>query len=438
MAERRLLMIAGSGEASPRMAPVHRAVVRRLEAALGRPARGVSLDTTYGFQENADHITERTLRYFRDRVGFPMEPVHLRRSGNATADAAATDAVRRADFVFAGPGSPSYALHHWRASGVAWALREKLENGGALSFASAAAITMGAFAIPVYEIYKGGHDPSWLAGLDVLSAAGLRAALVPHFDNSEGGAHDTRFCYVGERRFLELEAQLPDDAWVIGVDENTALTIDLDAELAEVKGPGVVTVRQSGNSRRLEPGSQFSLAKLRPAGGGPAGAGRHGPGRRPAGKSVAEALDRRDMPAAVDAMLELEKAASGDDGGASEEARHGLRSALVRVGELAARDRTDNLRVDILVRALLGLRGRARDAGDWATADEIRDALTDAGIAIRDTPAGPVWEPAGSVASAAGTNRSVESRARVSPRCAPRPCRDAAGTGRARGPRNRA
>jgi cyanophycinase-like exopeptidase len=408
MAERRLLMIAGSGETSPRMAPVHRAVVRRLEAALGRPARGVSLDTTYGFQENADHITGRTLRYFRDRVGIAMEPVHLRRSGNATADAAATDAVRRADFVFAGPGSPSYALHHWRASGVAWALREKLENGGALSFASAAAITIGAFAIPVYEIYKGGHDPSWLAGLDILSAAGLRAAVVPHFDNSEGGAHDSRFCYLGERRFLELEAHLPDDAWVIGIDENTALTIGLDEEVAEVKGPGVVTVREAGKSRRLEPGARFALAELRPARTGRAAAAARGAQRGRAATSVAEALDRRDMPAAVDAMLELEKAASGDDGRASEEARHGLRSALVRVGELAAHDRSENLRIDVLVRALLGLRTRARDAGDWATADEIRDALTDAGIAIRDTPAGPVWEPTGSVDPSAGSNRPAE------------------------------
>jgi hypothetical protein len=405
MAERRLLMIAGSGETSPRMAPVHRAVVRRLEAALGRPARGVSLDTTYGFQENADHITERTLRYFRDRVGIAMEPVHLRRSGNAAADAAATDAVRRSDFVFAGPGSPSYALHHWRASGVAWALREKLENGGALSFASAAAVTIGAFAIPVYEIYKGGHDPSWLAGLDILSAAGLRAAVVPHFDNSEGGAHDSRFCYIGERRFLELEAQLPDDAWVIGIDESTALTIGLDEEVAEVKGPGVATVREGGTSRRLEPGARFALAELRPARTGGTTATPRGAQQGRAEASVVEALDRRDMSAAVDAILELEQAASGDDSRASEGARHGLRSALVRVGELAAHDRTENMRIDVLVRSLLGLRARARDAGDWATADQIRDALTDAGIAIRDTPAGPVWEPTGSVDPSAGSNR---------------------------------
>jgi cyanophycinase-like exopeptidase len=386
-------MIAGSGETSPRMAPVHRAAVRRLEASLGRPARGVALDTTYGFQENADHITERTVRYFRDRVGVAMEPVALRRSGNAAADAAATEAVRRADFVFAGPGSPSYALHHWRASGLAWALREKLETGGALSFASAAAITIGAFAMPVYEIYKGGHDPHWLPGLDILSAAGMRAAVVPHFDNTEGGAHDSRFSYIGERRFLELEVQLPDDAWVLGIDENTVLTLDLDEELAEVKGPGVATVRVRAKSRQFRPGSPFPLGELRPGRVTRRSVRSAGDRPRQADTNVGAALDRNDMPAVVDAMLELEQAARSAPWGEAEEARHALRSALVRVGEAARRGQAESVRTEVLVGVLLALRSRARETGDWATADEIRDALAEAGITIRDTPAGPVWEP---------------------------------------------
>ena len=31
-------------------------------------------------------------------------------------------------------------------------------------------------------------------------ATGLPAVVVPHYDNAEGGHHDTRFCYLGERR----------------------------------------------------------------------------------------------------------------------------------------------------------------------------------------------------------------------------------------------
>jgi len=60
--------------------------------------------------------------------------------------------------------------------------------------------------------------PRWLEGLDLLGAAtGLRAAVVPHYDNAEGGTHDTRFCYMGERRLRKLEATLPEGAFVLGV-----------------------------------------------------------------------------------------------------------------------------------------------------------------------------------------------------------------------------
>ena len=33
-----------------------------------------------------------------------------------------------------------------------------------------------------------------------MAEAGLDAVVIPHFDNAEGGNHDTRFCYLGERR----------------------------------------------------------------------------------------------------------------------------------------------------------------------------------------------------------------------------------------------
>ena len=40
---------------------------------------------------------------------------------------------------------------------------------------------------------------------------------------------------------------------------------------------------------------------------------------------------------------------------------------------------------------LVAERQAAREARDWARADEIRDALAAEGIAIEDTPDGPVW-----------------------------------------------
>ena len=72
-------------------------------------------------------------------------------------------------------------------------------------FASAAALTLGRYTVPVYEIYKVGVDPGLgrRTGSWRLAAAGV--AVIPHYDNAEGGNHDTRFCYLGERRLDSLE-----------------------------------------------------------------------------------------------------------------------------------------------------------------------------------------------------------------------------------------
>ncbi|TDB91926.1 hypothetical protein E1264_00195 [Actinomadura sp. KC216] len=151
-----LLVLMGSGETAPTMVSVHRDVAARL-----RPARAVLLDTPYGFQENVAEISARAQAYFERSVGLRVDvPPGLR--GSAEIGAAAGDegdvglaAVRGADWVFAGPGSPSYALEQWRGRPVGEALADHARTGrAALVFASAAACTLGAYALPVYEIYK--------------------------------------------------------------------------------------------------------------------------------------------------------------------------------------------------------------------------------------------------------------------------------------------
>src|SRR5262249_2418198 len=118
-------------------------------------------------------------------------------------------------------------------------------------------------AIPVYEIYKVGADPHWLDGLDLMSVLGLKVVVIPHYDNAEGGTHDTRFCYLGERRLAMLEPELPTDSAVLGVAEHTALVIDLATQQIEVLGKGGATVRKAGVSTVLPAGSKITLADLR-------------------------------------------------------------------------------------------------------------------------------------------------------------------------------
>ena len=158
----RILTIMGSGETAPTMAKVHRELFGRL----GRPpVPAVLLDTPYGFQENADEITERTLEYFRDNIGYPMTLATFRSQGaDALVRATAVARARAAHYLFAGPGSPSYALAQWRGSEVPSIVADKLRYGGIVTFASAAALTLGSHTVPVYEIYKAGEPPRWLDG----------------------------------------------------------------------------------------------------------------------------------------------------------------------------------------------------------------------------------------------------------------------------------
>jgi hypothetical protein len=413
----RILTIMGSGETTPTMARVHRALIERLGQ---KPVPAVVLDTPYGFQENADDITDRTIDYFRTTVGTTFTVASFR---SAASDALTRETalvrMREARLVFTGPGSPSYALRQWAGSEIPRLLAAKLTSGGAVTMASAAALTLGRFTIPVYEIYKVGEAPRWLDGLDLLTPLGLPVAVVPHYDNAEGGNHDTRFCYMGERRLAVLEDALPEDVFILGVDGHTALVLDLDARTGSVVGLGKVTVRKGGRSTVFPTGSQVTIADLVAAAHGRATTqGSLAPpissgvpvlgaatGSAPLREEVARleavfaaSLDERDAPAAVRAVLALEEtiqswAHDTDQSDALAIARSALRAAIVCLGELAVAGSSDPADlVRPFVDALLDERVRARSAREWAAADVIRDRLLAAGIELHDSPDGTTWE----------------------------------------------
>jgi len=444
-----VLAIIGSGETSPTMVTVHRDLLARL--GLDRP-RAVVLATPYAFQENAADVSARAQRYFADSVGLQVS-VAAGTSPHADAgmappltgedeqdEARQAAAIRTADWVFAGPGSPSYALAHWLAGPVAAGLRDRVLAGDGLTvMASAAAATAGRFTLPVYEIYKAGGAPRWLTGLDLLGALGLTVAVIPHYDNAEGGRYDTRHCYLGERRLAVMERELPADAAVLGVDEHTAVLIDLRTEDIEIRGRGGVTVRRAADSVVLPSGTRLSVAELRdlvhgvrPARGG-AGAGGNTEGRetgfaagpvpaaaeggRAAGEREAPALPlpeimaaaergfgsaarRRDADAMVAVILDLETAigeweADTDEDQGTEQARALLRSLVGRLGRAARGGLADpRERLRPAVEPLLALRTALRGEGNFPAADAIREALSAAGVEVSDRPDGTRWQPA--------------------------------------------
>ena len=436
----RLLAIMGSGETAPTMVKVHR---RLLEQLGPPPVPAVLLDTPFGFQENAREIAGRAITYFRESLRAPISVTGLvtgpagEAEGITFADERLVTTVRNAHYVFAGPGSPSYALRKWRGTALPGLLTEKLIHGGCVVFASAAALTLGIATVPVYEIYKCGEDPHWLEGLDVASAAGIRAAIIPHYDNNEGGTHDTRFCYLGERRLSVMERELPDGAFVLGVDEHTACTFDIDGGTVSVEGRGVMTVRAAGRSTTFPSGETFPIARIletaerlargsRASGGGledtlgrrasedaqPPAA--HPPATSPLVDLVREreaefstAVAARDMPLAANTVLELERDVTqwstdipaGDE---LDRAHASLRSLIFELGRLSETGARDPREVvGRFVEILLEVRDAARQDGRFEEADLVRKRLAESGIEVRDTPQGREWLFAGGGAAGA-------------------------------------
>jgi len=388
-----MIAIFGSGETSPTMTSVH----KQLTARAGYPRlNAIFLDTPFGFQPNADEIVARTVTYFRQHVGCEIGLASFRHSEQATPLETERFLARlsEANYVFAGPGSPSYALRHWRNTGVRDRLAEKVDHGGCVAFASAAGIGLGAYALPVYEIYKVGQDPSWIAGLDLLGQIGVRCAVIPHYNNQEGGTHDTRFCYMGEERLRRLEALLPDDVLILGIDEYTACIIDVEAQSVSVRGRGGITARRRG-SERVWTRTTFPLAELRDPSNATSATT---PGQPEPAVAARDDFDRFNIDGLVAAILEMESVLQeriADIGGSGERDRVGaeMRRLVVRLGDLARDGGREEVRgyVAPLVDVLLSMRGEARREQRFREADRLRAILADCGVEVQDTPAGTEW-----------------------------------------------
>ncbi len=408
----RILVIMGSGETAPTMVPTHRMISRLLPS----PARATLLDTPYGFQENAPELASKAVEYFNTSINMKLDVAGL--TSLIDADALTVERglqlVADAHYVFAGPGSPTYALRQWSGSPLAGLLVKKLRDGGVVTFASAAALTLGKFTLPVYEIYKAGADPYWLEGLNILGEIGINAVVIPHYNNTEGGHHDTRFCYMGERRLSAMERELAEEIFVLGIDEHTGLVLDLDANTATVVGKGVVSLRLRGNTSEIASGEVFSIDRLRNpwsdsqtsvavaiTESAPVVIETVDSNLRQAtdrlNDAFAAALIAGDADAAARAALELDDAIASwsadtlqsDD---AEYARSVLRSMVTRLAGAATGGLRDPREVvGPFVQILLDLRAQVRADKRFDLSDMIRDRFTEINVEVRDTPQGVEW-----------------------------------------------
>ncbi len=405
----RILAIMGSGETAPTMVSTHRSLVSRL----GTAVKATVIDTPYGFQENSGDLAERAVTYFRKSINIDVTVAGLLRLHGDGVDPVAVERglrhVSEAGYVFAGPGSPTYALRQWTDTPLRGILEGKLRDGGIVTFASAAALTLGSHTVPVYEIYKVGEEPRWEQGLDLLATVGINAAVIPHFDNAEGGNHDTRFCYLGATRLERLEKELPEGHFVLGIDEHTGLVLDLGSGEATVTGRGGVTIRILGAERVFPAGESFSIELLRrpdeaggtaqarsaavtaPSESAPDGADSAGMTARHV-NAFRAALGSRDVDGAVRALFALEQDLDELSGPDLATARAELRSMVSGLGDAATVGVQDPREVvGPYVEAMLAVRATVRAEKRYDLSDVIRDAFETLGVEVRDTPAGAEW-----------------------------------------------
>jgi cell wall-associated NlpC family hydrolase len=422
----RILAIMGSGETAPTMVTTH----RKLTSLLPQPVQAVVLDTPYGFQENAPELASRAQDYFRTSINVEIEIAGLVRlhDTHIAADPVQIERglrrVANANYIFAGPGSPTYALRQWSGSPIASIITGKLQTGGIVTFASAAALTLGKATVPVYEVYKVGQDVERLDGLDILSSIGINAAVIPHYDNAEGGNHDTRFCYLGEKRLELFETMLDNDTYVLGVDEHTGLVIDIDAQEATVVGNGGVTLRLRSQSfvyptgsvlpfsllqnpfQLLDPGSSATSNKTAriastespvqdaPTTSAPSSLEQS---LQQASQEFEEAMKDRNAEGAVRAALALEQAmvdwkADTLQGDVTDRCRATLRSMMSQLGDAAVSGVRDPREVvSPYIEAMLAVRAIVRAEKRFDLSDIIRDAFASLNIEVRDTPQGAEW-----------------------------------------------
>jgi hypothetical protein len=213
--------------------------------------------------------------------------------------------------------------------------------GATLIFASAATISVGAWVLPVYEIYKVGQDVHSLPGLNFFSDFGVPLSFIPHWNNAEGGADlDTSRCFIGMERFGQWCETIPSNQTIVGLDEHTGLILDFEKNECIVSGVSSVSLVRECDPEIYAAGKTFPLS----------------------------ALGNFNIPALED----------------------GISAQALELIHHATRVQEDSPDAETL--SLLEARQQARASKDWAASDRLRDEIAARGWTVVDTAAGQTFK----------------------------------------------
>jgi hypothetical protein len=254
----------GSGETSLAGGRIFEALAREIQ----EPLRIALIETPAGFELNSAQVVGRVGDFMKTRLQNYkpiVDVIAARKKGSAFSpdDPDIIKPLLYANVIFLGPGSPTYAIRQLKDT-LAWnVIRARHRLGATLVFASAATVSIGAHALPVYEIYKVGQDVHSVDGLNLFADFGLHVSFIPHWNNADGGVDlDTSRCFVGMDRFKEWCDLLPSDNETIGLDEHTGVIIDFESGLCEVSGVSAVSLVRECDPEMFPSGSKFPLSEL--------------------------------------------------------------------------------------------------------------------------------------------------------------------------------
>ena len=254
----------GSGETSLAGGRIFESLVRDLD----EPLRIALMETPAGFELNSAQVVGRVGDFMASRLQNYKPVVDIipaRKKGSAFSpdDPEIVKPLLYANMIFMGPGSPTYAIRHLKDT-LTWdVVRARHLLGATLIFASAATISVGAHALPVYEVYKVGQDMHVVDGLDLFADFGLHVSIIPHWNNAEGGADlDTSRCFVGMERFAQWCSLVPVENTTVGLDEHTGIILDFEKGICEVSGVSSVSLVRECDPEMYPSGSTFELKEL--------------------------------------------------------------------------------------------------------------------------------------------------------------------------------
>lgn len=329
----------GSGETSLAGGRIFETLARRLPEQL----KIALLETPAGFELNSAQVTGRVAEFMQTRLQnykpqIDVIPARKRGTDFSPNNPDILKPLLSADMIFMGPGSPTYAIRQLQGS-LAWdILRARHRLGATIVFASAATISIGAWALPVYEIFKVGEDVFSTPGLNLFADFGLSLSFIPHWNNAEGGIDlDTSRCFVGLDRFNQWCESLPTDNTTLGLDEHTGIIIDIQAGECQVLGVSSVSLVRECDPDIYATGTIFPLKEL--------------------GDIV--------MPQPLEAGIPAE------------------------VWEMVATaNEPEDHQPPKEVQSLIDRRQAARVDKNWAESDRLRDEIASLGWQVQDTPEG--------------------------------------------------